>query len=184
MAVAFIRNVLRAGLIAFASILFVATVQAADPIKIGVTVTQSPPGSVVQGTQVKDGLEIVAKIINDGGGVNGRPIELVIEDTQGLPEKARAAVEKLITRDKVVAITGEHQSSAALRNGSREAVSFLTSTNGWSDAIRRILGFQSRQLQQPSGMRRGIHEVSRRQACRRFRGEYRLRHRTGESHWS
>src|ERR687884_150118 len=87
---------------------------AAEPIKIGVTITQSPPGSVVQGTQVKDGLEVALKIINDAGGVNGRPIELVIEDTQGLPEKARAAVEKLITRDKVVAVTGEHQSSAAL----------------------------------------------------------------------
>ncbi|MEA2859544.1 MAG: branched-chain amino acid transport system substrate-binding protein, partial [Methylobacteriaceae bacterium] len=87
---------------------------AADPIKVGVTVTQSPPGSVVQGTQVKDGLEVVAKMLNDQGGVNGRPIELVIEDTQGLPEKARAGVEKLITRDKVVAIVGEHQSSNVL----------------------------------------------------------------------
>jgi branched-chain amino acid transport system substrate-binding protein len=138
MAVASIRNVLHAGLIAFASILFVGTGQAADPIKIGVTVTQSPPGSVVQGTQVKDGLEIVAKLINDGGGVNGRPIELVIEDTQGLPEKARAAVEKLITRDKVVAITGEHQSSAALAGmevAKRYHVPYVN-TNGWSDAIR------------------------------------------------
>src|SRR5436309_13863429 len=81
---------------------------AADPIKVGVTVTQSPPGSVVQGTQVKDGLEVVAKMLKDLGGVNGRPIELVVEDTQGLPEKDRAAVEKQITRDKVGCIVGEH----------------------------------------------------------------------------
>src|SRR4030088_2305778 len=116
----------------------VGSAYAADSIKVGVTVTQSPPGSVVQGTQVKDGLEVVAKIINDGGGVNGRPIELVIEDTQGLPEKARAAVEKLITRDKVVAITGEHQSSAALAGmevAKRYHVPYVN-TNGWSDAIR------------------------------------------------
>ena len=69
--------------------------QAADPIKIGVTITQSPPGSVVQGTQVKDGLEVAAKILNDAGGVDGRKIELVIEDTQGLPEKARAVDEDI-----------------------------------------------------------------------------------------
>jgi branched-chain amino acid transport system substrate-binding protein len=111
---------------------------AADPIKVGVTVTQSPPGSVVQGTQVKDGLEVVAKMLNDQGGVNGRPIELVIEDTQGLPEKARAGVEKLITRDKVVAIVGEHQSSnvlAGMEVAHRYHVPYIN-TNGWADAIR------------------------------------------------
>src|SRR5258708_40113136 len=111
---------------------------AADPIKIGVTIAQSPPGSVSQGTQVKDGVEVAAKIINDAGGVLGRPIELVFEDTQGIPEKARAAVEKLITRDKVVAIVGEHQSSAALagiEGAHRHHVPYFN-TNGWADAIR------------------------------------------------
>ena len=87
---------------------------AADPIKIGVPIALSPPGSVPQATQVRDGLTIAAKMINDAGGLLGRPIELVIEDDQGIPEKARAAVEKFITRDKVVAVTGGHQSSAVL----------------------------------------------------------------------
>lgn len=122
-----------AGLFAFSSVTF-----AADPIKVGVTIAQSPPGSVSQGTQVKDGLEVAAKIINDGGGVNGQKIELVFEDTQGLPEKARAGVEKLITRDKVVAIVGEHQSSAALAGievAHRYHIPYIN-TNGWSDVIR------------------------------------------------
>jgi branched-chain amino acid transport system substrate-binding protein len=122
-----------AGLLAFMNAAF-----AADPIKIGVTIAQSPPGSVSQGTQVKDGVEVAAKIINDGGGVLGRKIELVYEDTQGIPEKARAAVEKLITRDQVVAIVGEHQSSAALAGievAHRYKVPYMN-TNGWSDAIR------------------------------------------------
>jgi branched-chain amino acid transport system substrate-binding protein len=113
--------------------------KAAEPIHVGVTITQSPPGSVVQGTQVKDGLEVAQKIINDGGGVNGRRIELVIEDTQGIPEKARAAVEKLITRDQVVVVTGEHQSSAALAGievAHRHHVPYVN-TNGWSDEIRK-----------------------------------------------
>ncbi|HYX90647.1 MAG TPA: ABC transporter substrate-binding protein, partial [Myxococcaceae bacterium] len=117
----------------------VAPARAAEPIRVGVTITQSPPGSVVQGTQVRDGLEVAQKIINDGGGVNGRPVELVIEDTQGIPEKARAAVEKLITRDKVVAITGEHQSSAALAGievAHRYHLPYVN-TNGWSDEIRK-----------------------------------------------
>jgi branched-chain amino acid transport system substrate-binding protein len=119
--------------------LFGAGAYAADPIKIGVTIAQSPPGSVSQGVQVKDGVEIAAKMINDAGGVLGRPIELIFEDTQGIPEKARAAVEKLITRDKVVAVTGEHQSSAALAGiepAHRHHVPYIN-TNAWSDVIRQ-----------------------------------------------
>lgn len=122
-----------AGLFAFSSLTF-----AADTIKVGVTVAQSPPGSVSQGTQVKDGLEVAAKIINDAGGVDGKKIQLIVEDTQGIPEKARAAVEKLITRDQVVAIVGEHQSSAALAGievAHRYHIPYIN-TNGWSDVIR------------------------------------------------
>ena len=127
-----------AGLLALAAGLFATGALAADPIKIGVTIAQSPPGSVSQGVQVKDGVEVAAKMINDAGGVLGRQIELVFEDTQGVPEKARAAVEKLITRDKVVAVTGEHQSSAALAGievAHRYKVPYFN-TNGWSDVIR------------------------------------------------
>jgi len=132
------RDMLGLALTAAAAALSFGGAQAADPIKVGVTITQSPPGSVVQGTQVKDGLEIAAKIVNAAGGVDGRKIELVIEDTQGLPEKARAAVEKLATRDKVVAITGDHQSSsvlAGLEVAHRYKIPYVN-TNGWSDAIR------------------------------------------------
>jgi branched-chain amino acid transport system substrate-binding protein len=111
---------------------------AADPIKIGVTLSLSPPGSVPQGTQVRDALDVTAKIINDQGGVLGRPIELIMEDDQGIPEKARAATEKLITRDKVVAIVGEHQSSAVLAGievAHRLHIPYVN-TNGYADPIR------------------------------------------------
>ena len=111
---------------------------AAEPIKIGVTVALSPPGSVSQGTQVRDGTEVAAKMINDAGGVLGRPIELIFEDTQGIPEKARAAAEKLITVDHVVALTGEHQSSnvlAEIEVAHRYHIPYMN-VNGWADSIR------------------------------------------------
>src|ERR1700676_4414019 len=128
----------RTGLLALAAgvLAFVQAATAADPIKIGVTTVQSPPGSVSQGIQVRAGIEVAAKIINDAGGVLGRPIELLFEDTQGIPEKARAAVEKLITRDKVVAIVGEHNSSTALAGievAHRYHVPYVN-TNAWADA--------------------------------------------------
>jgi branched-chain amino acid transport system substrate-binding protein len=119
--------------------LFAAGAFAADPIAIGVSIAQSPPGSVVQGTQVKDGLEIVKDIVNKQGGVLGRPVKLIYEDDQGIPEKGRAAAEKLITSDKVVAVTGGHQSSvclAAIEVAHRYGVPYVN-TNCWSDDVRK-----------------------------------------------
>lgn len=119
--------------------LWTGSVLAADPIKIGVSIAQSPPGSVVQGTQVKDGVEIVKDMIIAKGGVLGRPIELVYEDNQGIPEKGRAATEKLITKDKVVAVTGGHQSSVCLAEievAHRYNTPYVN-TNCWSDDIRK-----------------------------------------------
>ncbi|GAB1578852.1 ABC transporter substrate-binding protein [Bordetella petrii] len=115
-----------------------ASMAADAPIVIGVSIAQSPPGSVVQGTQVKDGVEIITKIINDKGGVLGRPLKVIYEDNQGIPEKGRAAAEKLIARDKVVAITGGHQSSVCLAEievAHRYKMPYVN-TNCWSDDVR------------------------------------------------
>lgn len=115
-----------------------AAAQDSGPVKIGAIFSQSPPGSVVQGTQVKAGLEIARDMLNEQGGILGRKVELVMEDGQGLPEKGRSAAEKLITRDGVVAITGEHQSSnvlAEIEVAKRYNIPYVN-TNGWSDAIR------------------------------------------------
>lgn len=111
---------------------------AAEPIVIGVSIAQSPPGSVVQGMQVKDGVDIITKMINDQGGVLGRPLKIVYEDNQGIPEKGRAAAEKLISRDKVVAVTGGHQSSVCLAEievAHRSRIPYIN-TNCWSDDVR------------------------------------------------
>jgi ABC-type branched-subunit amino acid transport system substrate-binding protein len=129
----------RTSLFALLSVFFGAPAFAQEPIAIGISIAQSPPGSVVQGTQVKDGIEIVKDMINAKGGVLGRPIRLVYEDNQGIPEKGRAASEKLITRDKVVAIAGGHQSSVCLAEievANRYEVPYIN-TNCWSDDVRK-----------------------------------------------
>lgn len=131
------KNLFRIALAASATALAAAS-YAAEPIVIGVSIAQSPPGSVVQGTQVKDGVEIAVKMLNDKGGVLGRPLKVVYEDNQGIPEKGRAATEKLITRDKVVAVTGGHQSSVCLAEievAHRYKTPYVN-TNCWSDDIR------------------------------------------------
>ena len=52
--------------------------------------------------------------INAAGGVLGKQIELLVEDTQSKPGEASTVVKKLITRDKVVALIGEVTSSRSL----------------------------------------------------------------------
>ena len=129
----------RLSLLAALAIAIAAPAIAQEPIAIGVSIAQSPPGSVVQGVQVKDGLEIVKDMINAKGGVLGRQIKLVYEDNQGVPEKGRSAIEKLISKDKVVAVTGGHQSSVCLAEvevAHRYEVPYIN-TNCWSDDVRK-----------------------------------------------
>src|SRR6266404_5583091 len=70
--------------------------QAQDAIKVGWVGPLSPPGGYAK------------------GGVLGRKIQIVYQDTRGQPEEGTAAAERLISQDKVVAITGEFHSSVFL----------------------------------------------------------------------
>jgi branched-chain amino acid transport system substrate-binding protein len=83
------------------------------PIKIGVIQPLSGPVAA-SGNYVRMGAEIARDWINARGGVNGRRIELVIEDNKSDPKEAASAAEKLIVRDKVPAIMGAWGSSMTL----------------------------------------------------------------------
>lgn len=65
------------------------------------------------GTQVKMGLEMKAKEINEAGGIHGRKIRLVIEDSAYDPKKAIMVTNKMISRDKVFAFVGNMGSPTA-----------------------------------------------------------------------
>lgn len=58
------------------------------------------------GTLCKQAIEMAIDEINAKGGVNGSTIKLVPEDSEGDPQKALAAMEKLSSSDKVCAIVG------------------------------------------------------------------------------
>src|SRR5438046_357292 len=55
------------------------------------------------GTQVDNGVRLAMDEINAAGGVLGKKIEVITEDTRSLSPDAINAVEKLIGRDHVVA---------------------------------------------------------------------------------
>ena len=78
---------------------------AAEPIKIGAFFALSGPAAPI-GTPTKLVAEMVVKKINKEGGINGRPIELVMGDTESDPAKAATIAKKFIFSDKVAAIIG------------------------------------------------------------------------------
>ncbi len=88
--------------------------RAADPIKVGWVGPLSPPGGYAEGALMKQAAEIAADELNAKGGVLGRPIKVIFVDTRGKPEEGTAAAERLISQEKVVAITGEFHSSVFL----------------------------------------------------------------------
>ena len=65
------------------------------------------------GTQVKMGLEMRAREINEAGGIHGRKIRLVVEDSAYDPKKAIMVTNKMISRDKVFAFIGNMGSPTA-----------------------------------------------------------------------
>jgi len=77
----------------------------ADPIKIGAFFDLTGPSSAI-GTPTKLVAEMVVKKINDEGGINGVPLQLVIADDEGDPTKAALIAKKFTESDKVVAIIG------------------------------------------------------------------------------
>jgi branched-chain amino acid transport system substrate-binding protein len=86
---------------------------AADPIKIGEFASLTGKQASFGQTNHR-GAVFAVEEINAAGGVLGRPLELVTEDTRSVPGEAATAVKKLLARDKVTAVLGETGSSAAL----------------------------------------------------------------------
>jgi len=72
-------------------------------------------GTATFGTSTKEGIDLAVKEINDAGGVLGKKIRIVHEDTQSRPDQVANAVLKLINQDKVVALLGEVASTNSIQ---------------------------------------------------------------------
>lgn len=84
------------------------------PIKLGGIAPLSAPGTVVGGEAMRDAMLIAEEDINAAGGVLGCDVKVIIADSEGLPEKATAIMEKLITQDGVVGVGGGYHSSVGV----------------------------------------------------------------------
>lgn len=78
---------------------------AAEPIKLGAILSVTGAASFL-GEPEKNTILLLKDQINKAGGINGRPVEVIIEDSKSDETTAVLAAKKLIERDKVVAIIG------------------------------------------------------------------------------
>jgi len=81
-----------------------------NTVKIGVIATLTGFGAYL-GQQEVRGLELAATEINAHGGINGKEIILIIEDSKTQPKDAVTATNKLIHVDKVKYIIGDSWST-------------------------------------------------------------------------
>ncbi len=89
------------------------TASLAEPIRIGV-VTSISGSMAAFGQASRQGYDLALEDINASGGVQGRSLQLIVEDDGSDPRKAAAAVEKLAKTDQVPIVLGPYSSSAAL----------------------------------------------------------------------
>lgn len=88
-------------------------VLAADEIKIGAVAARTGDNAAL-GEWQANGARLAIEEINAKGGVLGKKLVLVLEDSQGVPAQAVAVLNRLIYRENVTAVIGDCQSSPVL----------------------------------------------------------------------
>ena len=78
---------------------------AKEPYKIGALFAVTGPASFL-GEPEKNTAVMLQEQINKAGGINGHPLEIIIEDTKSEEATAVLSAKKLIESDKVLAIIG------------------------------------------------------------------------------
>lgn len=110
-----LNRILLIGIVALLlpAVVALAPVEAADTYKIGGVFAVTGPASFL-GDPEKKSMEMAVEAINKAGGIDGRKLEAVIYDTEGDPTKAVNAVNKLIYKDRVIAIVGPSRTPTTL----------------------------------------------------------------------
>ena len=98
-----------------------------EPILIGTIQPMTGPYAAF-GVKFYQAYNLAADEINAAGGVRGRPIQIVFEDSQDKPDLAQTAARKLVQNSKVVLLVGGRLSGAGLaiaQVAEREQVPYL-----------------------------------------------------------
>src|SRR5437016_8652334 len=85
----------------------------ANEIVIGTHQDRAGP-SKVWGVPVSNGMKMAVEEINAAGGINGRKLKLILEDSGYDPKRAVLATQKMVERDEVFAMVGPMGSPTVL----------------------------------------------------------------------
>lgn len=85
----------------------------AGQVKVGAVLSLSGGGSVF-GAAEKKAMELAVKTVNDKGGVDGKKIQLIVEDDKSEPSEALTVARDLVSSKNVVAIFGASSGSSTL----------------------------------------------------------------------
>ena len=110
-------------------------------IRIGGLGPLTLPGIAWAGRELRDGMSLAVQQLNDSGGVLGRQLTLIFEDTQGRPEAGVAAVESLLG-ENVHALAGEFHSvvaDAMVESVQRSGLPFVCASATLDDITSRRL---------------------------------------------
>jgi len=111
-----------------------------DRVDWGVLMDMSGPTSASQGVWVT-GFQDYMRALNEGGGVNGRKVNVLAEDNRFNAAADKVAFDKLVTQTPVIAISGMGTSASqvalagTIRNGAVPVVATYTSTKALSAPV-------------------------------------------------
>jgi branched-chain amino acid transport system substrate-binding protein len=137
----FLKHTGAAALLSAAVLPFASAQGAGEPIKIGVPMPLTGP-LAGGGRLILEGAKFAADEANKQGGVLGRQIQLVIEDTKSEPNTAAAVAAKMANQDKVFAFAGGYGSTAdfAMLQGVRRAQPIFVHLGSSSVKIEETFG--------------------------------------------
>lgn len=102
-----------AGAVALAAGLAKPAIASNEPIRVGYLPALTGPSSST-GIGISRGTQLAVQEINAAGGINGRPLELVVRDTQSDPTKAVNASAELTNKERVQVVFGPLNSGESL----------------------------------------------------------------------
>ncbi|MGO9611631.1 MAG: ABC transporter substrate-binding protein [Dissulfurispiraceae bacterium] len=108
------------------SVSFAVTSYAKEPYKIGAILSVTGAASFL-GEPEKNTIIMLQEQINKAGGINGHPLEVIIEDSRSDETQAVLSAKKLLERDNVLAIigpstTGESMAVVPIMNNAKTPI--------------------------------------------------------------
>ena len=105
-----------AGALSLGALLHAQPAIAADEITLGAIIPLSG-ASATTGEDQRRGIELAVKEDNEAGGVLGKTLKVIVEDSGGKPQTAIDAAKKLVSVDGVPLVIGEYSSGITIPLG-------------------------------------------------------------------